>query len=276
MMSIFFVSSLLILGLIGGFMAGLLGIGGGIIFVPMMILLFDMQGMHSDLVAHLAIATTMATIFFTALSSVRAHHRYRAIEWPLVLIISPGILLGTLIGGKVFNALHTGSLMLLFAGFIGFSSWQMLRNRAKRIASAEHALPSKLMLMLVGIGIGFICSLIGVGGGFISVPFLNWCHVPIRRAVATSAALGLPIAAFATINNIYYGYGLADLPRGSLGYVYLPALACIATVSILSAPLGVKLAHKIDAHHLKRIFSMLLCLLSIYMLAQGLRNFDLF
>lgn len=273
-MNILFIGSLLLLGLIGGFLAGLLGIGGGVIFVPIMVLLFTAQGMPLDLITHMAIATTMATVLFTALSSVRVHHQYQAVEWPLFWAISPGVLLGTLLGGKIFSLLHAGSLTLLFAGFVGFASWQMLSDRKKNISSSQHALPGNFTLASVGVGIGLISSLVGVGGGFIFVAFFSWCHLPIRRAVATSAALSIPVTAFATLNNIFYGYGLPGLPSGTLGYVYLPALVCVATASVLAAPFGVRLVHKIDANRLKRIFSILLFSLSIYMFIQALRVFQ--
>jgi uncharacterized membrane protein YfcA len=273
-MDVLFIGSLLLLGLIGGFVAGLLGVGGGAIFVPIMVLLFTAQDMPLDLITHIAIATTMATILFTAVSSVRVHHRYQAVEWPLFWAMSPGVLLGTLLGGKIFSLLHAGSLTLLFAAFVAFASWQMLNDRKKHITSVQQALPGKPTLAFVGGGIGLISSLVGVGGGFIFVPFFSWCHLPIRRAVATSAALGIPVTAFATLNNIYYGYGLSALPSGTLGYVHLPALVCVATASVIAAPFGVKLAHKIDADRLKRIFSILLFVFSIYMCAQALRAFQ--
>lgn len=273
-MSVLFIGSLLLLGLIGGFLAGLLGIGGGTIFVPIMVLLFTAQGVPLELITHMAIATTMATILFTALSSVRIHHQYQAVEWSLFWAISPGVLLGTLFGGRIFSLLHAGSLTLLFAGFVGFASWQMLHDRKKHLSPSQHALPGKITLASVGVGIGLISSLVGVGGGFIFVPFFSWCHLPIRRAVATSAALSIPVAAFATLNNIFYGYGLPGLPGGTLGYVYLPALFCVATASVLAAPFGVRLVHKIDANRLKRIFSILLFLFSIYMFVQALRAFQ--
>ena len=266
-MDILFVSTLFLLGAAGGFMAGLLGIGGGVIFVPCLILLLSTRGIPIEQVSHIAIATTMATILLTALASVRTHHKKNTVHWSVILAISPGIFLGALVGGQIFSGLHTGALTLLFAGFVSFSAWQM-RHQGKKIASGR-SLPGKIGLIGAGSVIGFISSLVGVGGGFISVPFLTWCNVPIRNAIATSAAMSIPIAFFVTSSNILNSYKLNNLPAGSLGYVYLPALACLAMASVITAPLGAKLTYQLNVAQIRKIFSNLLLVLAFYMTVRG-------
>lgn len=270
-MDILFVSALLCLGAAGGFMAGLLGIGGGVIFVPCLILLLSARGIPLEQVSHIAIATTMATILLTALASVRTHQKRNTVHWSIVLAISPGIFLGALVGGQIFSGLHTGALTLLFAGFVIFSAWQM-RSQGKTVASGR-SLPGKIGLIGAGSVIGFISSLVGVGGGFISVPFLTWCNIPIRNAIATSTAISIPIAFFVTSSNIFNSYKLSNLPTGSLGYVYLPALACLAMASVMTAPLGAKLTYQLNVAQIRKIFSNLLLILALYMTVRGMLIF---
>lgn len=267
-MEIIFVCTLVALGAVGGFAAGLLGIGGGVIFVPCLVALFTFKGLPSAEVTHMAIATTMATIFLTALSSVRTHQKHKAIYWHVVFSLTPGIFLGTLLGGKIFIWLSTGELTLLFALFISYSAWQMLSQGRK--APAAGPLPGKFALASAGSVIGFMSSLVGVGGGFAAVPFLTRCSIPIRNAIATSAALGIPVTFFSTANNIANSYHLANLPSGSFGYIYLPALLCIASASVLTAPFGARLTHQLHVKQLRRLFAYILFALSIYMFSKGL------
>ncbi len=263
------IPALLLLGAFTGFCAGLLGVGGGMMMVPFLTLLFTVLRFPAEVIVHMAIATAMSTILFTSLSSVRAHHRRGAVRWPLACALAPGILVGGLIGsGKVFAALKTGWLSLLFAGFVGFSALQMLR--ARKPASSRQ-LPGPGGMVGAGTVIGFVSSLVGAGGGFVSVPFMTWCNVPIHNAVATSAALGFPIAVASVIGYVWSGLGLAGMPAGSIGYVYLPALAVVATASVLTAPLGARAAHRMDVAQLRRAFAVLLACLAGYMLWKGLQ-----
>jgi uncharacterized membrane protein YfcA len=265
-MDIGLIIALLALGTATGFAAGLLGIGGGMLLVPFLTLLFTWRQYPLEHIVHMAIATSLATILFTSLSSVRAHHKRGAVLWPVVMVLAPGILLGSLIGAQIAGRLPTFWLSMVFAVFVGFSALQMLLDRKPK---PSRELPKGAGMFGVGSGIGFISSLVGAGGGFISVPFMVWSNVKIHNAVATSAALGFPIAAAGTIGYILAGQGAPGLPPGTVGFVYLPALATIAAASMLTAPLGAKVAHSLDTKPLKRIFASLLFVLAGYMAYKG-------
>lgn len=262
------VIELLALGLAAGFLAGLLGIGGGMLMVPFLTFILSQRGVEAGLAVKMAIATSMATIMFTSLSSVRAHHKRGAVRWDLVKGLAPGILLGGLLAGAGLFALIKGAwLALVFAAFVSFSGWQMLRN--KRPAPSRQ-MPGTTGQLGAGAGIGLLSGLVGAGGGFVSVPFMVWCNVPVHLAVATSAALGFPVAVANTLGYVVGGWGLAPALPGTVGYLYLPALGLIAAASVTMAPLGARAAHAMDVAQLKRVFASLLFVLAAYMLWKGL------
>jgi uncharacterized protein len=266
MLDLTLLAALTALGLGTGFLAGLLGIGGGMLMVPFITFLLSHQG----LAVKMAIATSMATIVFTSISSVRAHHKKGAVRWDIVARLAPGIVAGAALASLgVFSMLKGSALALLFAGFVGFSATQMLLNKKP---AATRTLPNTAGQWGAGGVIGFLSGLVGAGGGFVSVPFMTWCNVAIHNAVATSAALGFPIALANTLGYVIAGSGLDKLPAASLGYVYLPALAAIAVASVLTAPLGVKAAHALPVATLKRVFAGVLYLLAAYMLYRGLHS----
>lgn len=258
----------LALGSVAGFLAGLLGIGGGMLLVPFMTMLFTAKGFPPDLIVKMAVATSLATICFTSLSSVRAHHARGAVRWPIVKLLAPGIILGTQAGTQIAKAMPAQAMALFFAVFVGFSALQMLRDRKPK---PGREMPGTGGLLGVGGLIGAVSSLVGAGGGFISVPFMTWCNVPIHQAVATSAALGLPIALAGTLGYVLAGLDLAQAPAGTLGYIYLPALACVAVASVSTAPWGARTAHRMDVKGLKRAFAGLLLVLASYMLWKALQ-----
>jgi uncharacterized membrane protein YfcA len=259
---------LALLGAATGFLAGLLGIGGGMIMVPFVTLLLGGRGVAPDLAVKMAIATSMATIVFTSLSSVRAHHRRGAVRWDLVRTLAPGIVVGSLIGSLgVFAALKGSWLAIVFGLFVGFSATQMFLDRRPQ---PTRQMPGSAGRFAAGAGIGFVSGLVGAGGGFISVPFMTWCNVAIHNAVATSAALGFPIAVANVAGYVVGGRTVAGLPAGSLGYIWLPALAVIASLSVFTAPLGAKAAHSLPVAGLKRVFASVLYLLAAYMFFKGL------
>jgi uncharacterized membrane protein YfcA len=254
---------LLVMGACGGFAAGLLGVGGGMVLVPFVTMIFTAKGFAPAVVVHMAIATSLATIMFTSLSSVRAHHAHGAVRWPIVWLLAPGIVIGSWIGPWIGKQLNTGALALVFGLFVAFSATQMILNRKP---AAGRELPAAPGMFAAGMLIGVVAGLVGAGGGFLSVPFMSWCNVKMHNAVATSAALGFPIALAGTLSNVYFGWREPGLPPYSLGYIYVPALLVIAAASVLMAPLGARAAHRMPVVKLKRIFAIILYLLASYML----------
>jgi uncharacterized membrane protein YfcA len=254
---------LLGLGMFGGFCAGLLGIGGGMLLVPFLTMLLTREHVAPELVVRMAIATSMATIVFTSLSSVRAHHAHGAVLWPVVRLLAPGILLGSWLGPWLAKQLNPTALALVFALFVAFSATQMLTGKKPK---ASRELPQGAGMFGVGGVIGIVSGLVGAGGGFISVPFMTACNVKIHHAVATSGALGFPIALAATISNIWFGQGVANLPAHSLGFIYLPGWLVISSASVLVAPLGAKASHALPVATLKKVFALVLYALAAYML----------
>jgi uncharacterized membrane protein YfcA len=256
MLELAVIFELLALGAVTGFLAGLLGIGGGMLLVPFLTFILAHRGVPADLAVKMAIATSMATIVFTSVSSVRAHHRRGSVRWELVARLAPGIVLGALLASAgVFRLLKGQALAVVFAVFITFTALQMLRPRQP---STHRTLPGPAGQMTAGGVIGFLSGLVGAGGGFISVPFMTWCNVPMHQAVATSAALGFPIALANALGFIWSGSQVAGRPAGSLGYVYLPALLVVASMSVLLAPVGARVSHTLPVQTLKRVFAVLL------------------
>lgn len=256
------------LGLGTGFLAGLLGIGGGMLMVPFVTFIMTQRGLPADLAVKMAIATSMATIMFTSISSVRAHHRRGAVRWDIARRLAPGIVLGSAIASLGVFAVVKGSTLAIFFGlFVSFSATQMFLDRKP---APGRQMPGTLGQLGAGSVIGFMSGLVGAGGGFVSVPFMTWCNVAIHNAVATSAALGFPIAVANVLGYVISGQSVKDLPPLSLGYVWLPALLVIAICSVLTAPLGAKAAHKLPVKKLKRIFAMTLYALAAYMLWKGM------
>jgi uncharacterized protein len=254
---------LLSMGALAGFLAGLLGIGGGLVIVPVLALVFAGQGVEPSVIMHLAIGTSLATIVITSLSSIRAHHRRGAVDWPVFARITPGIILGGLLGSGLAALLPSDVLRTAFALFMLLVAVRM----AFDLAPAPHRqLPGRLGMGFAGTLIGTVSTLMGIGGGTLSVPFLTWCNVTMRRAVATSAAIGLPIAVTGTSVYMTTGWGQAALPPLSLGYINLPAFVGIVVASILFAPLGARLAHAVPERQLKRFFAVFLAVLGLKLL----------
>lgn len=264
------IAELALLGVSTGFLAGLLGIGGGMLMVPFLTIILANRGVSADLSVKMAIATSMATIIFTSLSSVRAHHKRGAVRWDIVKRLAPGIVIGSALGSLgVFSLLKGSYLAVFFAIFVSFSATQMFLDKKP---SATRQMPSTGGQIAAGGVIGFLSGLVGAGGGFISVPFMTWCNVAIHNAIATSAALGFPIALSNGIGYVISGQAVADLPEGSFGYIWLPALLVIAVCSFSTAPLGARVAHNIPIEKLRRIFASILYLLAAYMLYKGARG----
>ncbi len=265
------IAMLLLCGSISGFLAGLLGIGGGMILVPFMILVFNHLGFSQEVIVHMAIATGMATILFTTSSAILAHHKHGSIDWKLVASLSPGMIFGGLVGGsELFEAIKTSWLSLFFAIFIVYTSTQMLLNKKPK---AGRDLPGPIGLFSFGAFSGALASLVGAGGAFITIPFMLWCNVKPHTAMASSSGLGLPVAAAATLGYMYGSWGNPNLPPGSLGFVYVPAVACIVVISVFTAPLGAKMARKLNVAQLKRVFGIMLFFLAAFMFNESRKAF---
>lgn len=261
---------LIAMGLAGGFLAGLLGIGGGMILVPFLVYILGHQGVAAELAIKMAIATAMATILFTSLSSIRAHHSHGAVRWEIARGLAPGIIVGGLVAGAgAFAFIKGQALGLFFSAFVGYSAWKMYRGRGKQVSS-RSSVHGFWGLGAVGSAIGFLSGLVGAGGAFLSVPYMTRCGVSMHQAVATSAALGFPIAVANLSGYVVSGAGLEQALPGSWGYFYLPAVVVIVLCSVMTAPLGAKLAHRLDVAALKRLFSLLLGALATYMLYKSL------
>lgn len=253
----------IILGAVVGFSAGLFGIGGGGIMVPVLTTLFVIQGFPIDHTVHMALATSMAAIVLTSLSSLSAHHRHGGVLWPVVWRITPGIILGTFGVAYIASYIPPRPLAIFFVVFMLYVSLRMFLNIRPK---PSRTLPNGFWLSTAGAGIGGISALVAIGGGSLTVPFLSWCNVKIQQAIGTSAAVGFPISVAGTIGYIAGGWNVETVPDLTLGYMYLPAVIAIAIVSILTAPLGAKLAHKLSVILLKKLFAGLLLLLSLNML----------
>jgi uncharacterized membrane protein YfcA len=258
---------LAVLGIGTGFLAGLLGIGGGMVMVPFLTIILSARGVPADLTVKMAIATSMATIIFTSISSVRAHHKRGAVRWDLVKRLAPGIVIGSLVSSLGVFALLKGSVLaIVFGLFVGFSATQMFLDKKPK---PTRQIPGAAGTVTAGGVIGFISGLVGAGGGFISVPFMTWCNVAIHNAVATSAALGFPIAVANVAGYVISGMRVENLPPASFGYIWLPGLVVIALCSVFTAPLGARAAHALPVAKLKRTFASVLYLLAAYMLWKG-------
>jgi uncharacterized membrane protein YfcA len=254
------------LGGFAGILAGLLGVGGGVVIVPVLVGLFTAQRIPDGFIVHLALGTSLASIAFTSLSSLRAHHGRGAVDWHVVRRVTPGLLAGTLLGSWAAAQLSTRFLKGFFVVFLLVVAVQMLLDARP---SPSRTLPGPGGLLGVGGFIGGVSSLVGIGGGSMSVPFLVWCNVPLQRAIGTSAALGFPIALAGAIGYVFNGVAAEALPQ-SLGFVHLPALAGIAGFSVLTAPIGARLAHALPVPRLKRIFALLLLVVGGRMLLETL------
>jgi len=251
------------LGAFAGLSAGLLGVGGGVIIVPVLAMLFQAQGMDSELVLHLAIGTSLASIVLTSISSVWAHHLQGAVLWAAVRRLAPGIVIGAWVGALLAHLLSTSTLRYLFGVFEVIVALQMALNIRPH---AHRQLPGLWGLFAVGQVIGAVSSLLGIGGGTLSVPFLTWCNVSMGRAVATSAACGLPIAVAGSFGFVVTGWGLPILPAYTSGFVFWPAFVGIVLSSMYCAPIGAKWAHQLQPAQLKRVFAGVIFVLGMQVL----------
>ncbi|MBI5437835.1 MAG: sulfite exporter TauE/SafE family protein [Nitrosomonadales bacterium] len=256
----------LLLGAFVGFFVGLFGIGGGLVMVPVLSFLFEAQHLGGAQNLHLALGTSMAAILYTAASSARTHYSHGAVNMHIVRNLTPGLLLGTLLGALFASSAPQLYLSIFFALFVYFAAAQMLLGLKPE---ATRQLPGRVGLTLVGSGIGAVSSLVSIGGGTLSVPFMLWHNIPFKQAIGTSAALGFPIAVGGTIGYVVTGLMLHTLPDGTLGFVYLPALFMLVFGSAFTTPLGAKATHSLPLKPLRRSFAVLLFVLATKMLLRA-------
>jgi len=257
------IGAYILTGACAGFAAGLLGVGGGLIIVPVLFFIFAAQGHESQYLMQMALATSLATIVFTSISSTRAHHKKQAVLWPVVFLLTPGIILGAWIGGLFASTINSEYLKAFFSVF----EFAVAINLLLKKQPAQHNTRIKKTVAAAGgTVIGFVSTIVGIGGGTMTVPFLHWFNISMRNAVATSAACGFPIALIGTLSYIYASYQLPLNSPYAIGYLQLDALLFIAGTSFLFAPLGAKVAHSISEKSLRLSFSFILFILGVIML----------
>ena len=251
-----------IIGIVAGYLAGFLGIGGGFVVVPALTLLFLRDSAIAPWAIHLAVATSLATMLVTSLSSIIAHHWRGAIRWSLVRSLAPGLVIGAVLGAAIADALNGDALVRVFGAFAVLAGLQLILGRHPE---GEEPLPGQPLVSFVGLVIGTISSLIGIGGGALTGPWQLWHGIKAQNAVATSAACGYPIAIAGTLTFIWLGWR-GDMAGHGLGYVHLPAFAGIALTSALTAPLGAATVHRLPPKLVRRIFGGFLVLVGLRML----------
>jgi uncharacterized membrane protein YfcA len=262
MLSIDFIVALLALGAVVGFMAGLLGIGGGGIMVPILTSLFLAKGIPVEQVVHLALGTSMAAIVVTSFSSLRAHHHKQAVAWPIFRHLTPGVIVGTFVATFIAAKLNSTVLAVFFAVFMAYVSLQMFVNKRPK---PSRQLGGAISTSLAGTVIGVVSALVSIGGGSLTVPYLSWHNIDIKKAIGTSAAVGFPLSIAGTLGYIINGWN-SNADELFVGFIYLPAVVLISVVSFVCAPLGASMAHRLPVALLKKIFALLLIGLSVKML----------
>lgn len=268
-MSALFVAIYLAVGAVAGLLAGLLGVGGGLVIVAALAWVLPQAGVPAANVMHVALATSMASIVATSLSSTRAHVRRGSVMWPSVRALVPGLLLGGALGALVADRLPDLLLRLGVAGFCFFAAWQLIA----RHAAPDHedaAVPAGAGLSAWGVLIGVVSALVGIGGGSMTVPLLIARGARAVRAVGSSAACGFAIALASAAGYVVVGRDASGLPPGSIGYVYLPAAIGVAAASVVAAPAGAALAHRLRGVHLQRVFAAFLAVMGASVLASAL------
>jgi len=253
------------LGAFVGFMAGLLGVGGGGILVPLLAAIFTYQGMGAENVVHLALGTALTCMIISSTASIRAHASRGAIDWRIVGGMAPGIMLGAFLVTQLAANVNSAYVALFFALFMALVAGQMFLNWQPKPSQKPTTMRG---LMAVGTGIGSVSALAAVGGGFLSVAYLGYKNVEMKRAVGTSAAIGFPIAIAGTIGYLISGWSKTAGNPYTLGFIYLPAFLAIALASSMTAPYGARCAHRLPDRHLKKIFAVVSLILSITMLVS--------
>lgn len=242
-----------------GILAGLLGIGGGAVLVPILNFVLPFDGVNPEVVHHMALATSMGSILFTSISSARSHNQHGTVPWHIVKAMTPGLLLGTLGGTFLVAGIPATPLKVIFIIFLAYTAFQMIMGIKPK---ASYHLPGTPGLFAAGAGIGLVSSFVGIGGGALTIPFLVMCNVSMIKVIGASSAIGFPIALAGAIGYIVNGMNDPLLPPYSLGYIYLPALVGLVCTSMLFAPYGARLSHRLPVNTLKRCFGIMLLLVA--------------
>jgi len=249
-------------GALVGFLAGLLGIGGGMTLVPVLAALFAAQTLTTDHNVHMALATAMASAAFTSSASVREHHRHRAVDWTVVKRMAPGMMTGSLLSTFVSGWISQRGLAIAFAAIVYVGATQMLLGRKPQ---ASRTLPGTGPLFAIGLVLGMLSGLVSAGGTFLVMPVMLYCGIAMHTAIGTGAAMGIPVTLIGTLGYVAAGWRVDDLPEYHLGFVFLPALGALVAGSIITAPMGARMAHRLPVMALKRIFALLMYLLATKM-----------
>ena len=255
-----------VVGLVAGLIAGMFGLGGGVVMVPAMIYTFGVLAFPDAVLTHLAVGTSLACIVVTAITASWTHWQKQAIDLKLLTPLVPGVVVGAWLGGVVAAQLEGIELQYAFAVFLVFVGITMLR----RVVQDQASLPGRLGLGVSAVVIGGFSSLFGVGGGSMTVPFLRYCGVVMARAVATSAALGLPIAFAGAVSYVVQGWGNPQLPSGATGFIYWPAFLGLVVCSAPASRFGAKLAHRLPAEKLQKAFALVLLVIAAELLIGGM------
>lgn len=253
----------LLLGAVVGFFAGLLGVGGGGVMVPVLTSYFLYKNVPIESVVHLALGTSMASIIMTSASSLYAHHKHQGVMWNIVKTMTPGVLAGTFAATYLVTQISSRHLAIFFALFMTYVSIQMFLNSQPK---PSRTTPGKAGLLTAGSGIGAISAVVAIGGGSLTVPFLAWHNIALKKAIGTSAAIGFPIAIAGTLGYLINGWNSEYQQDYLFGFIYLPAVLLISLISYFTAPLGARLAHRLPVPVLRKVFAVFLLLLGAKML----------
>jgi uncharacterized protein len=262
----------LLIGAIAGFTAGLFGVGGGLIVVPILYIVFTQLNYDPSVIMHMAVGTSLATIVVTSISSVTAHHKKGAVMWKVVANLAPGLVIGSFFGAGIADLLSGQGLQLLIGFFAVWVAYKMFSGAEKPIDPTK-SLPSSGKQMMVGGGIGIASAIFGIGGGSLTVPFLSRCGVVMQKAVATSAACGLPIAVAGALGFMWFGHQAKVEVPNTIGYVHIYAFIGISVMSFITAKLGAKVAHTLSPAMLKKCFAGLLVSVGTYFIFKGFSEF---
>ena len=257
-----------IVGVIAGLVAGLFGLGGGVVMVPAMIYTFSSLGFPEAILTHLAVGTSLACIVVTAITAAWTHWQKGAIDLTILKPLVPGVIIGAWLGGVLASTLGGIQLQIFFAVFLVFVAITMLVT----VTQNKFSIPSAPGLTLSAVVIGVFSALFGVGGGSMTVPYLRLCSIAMTRAVATSAALGLPIAVAGSITYLVQGWGHPDLPSGAAGFIFMPAFLGLVVCSAPASRVGAKLAHRLPAAKLQQAFAIVLLLVAAQLAVSGMSS----